>query len=73
MLYMIFQFIPKCAIFLVYVQVISFNKIVADINIWVAIVVYIRYRHAQTKTDKTCVNTRLCGYFGKCKSSFLSK
>ena len=62
MLYPIFEFIFKCSVFLIDVEIIPFKKIIGNIYIRISIVIYIGDCYAEAKADQTSVYTRLFCY-----------
>ena len=65
MVYPGFKFIFKGSILLIHIQVITFIRIVGNINIRVTIAIDITYRNTQTKADQAAVYTRFFGNLSK--------
>src|SRR5690606_8372576 len=55
MIYPVFQFVFKCSILLIDVQVIPFKKIIGYIYIGVEIIIYITNGNSQAKTDQAAM------------------
>src|SRR5688572_21107393 len=63
--HLVFQFFFECAVMLVDIEIISFKKIIGNINVLPAIIVYITYRNSKPKANDASINACLFTYVSK--------